>query len=133
MSTATPLVHSHRTHSLSAERAAPMLAALGSEVRLAVFRQLLRAGGEGVSVSGLQRQMGIPPSTLGHHLSALVGVCLVTQTRISRELLCRAAYGDIHALSAFLLRECCAGNDCPPAQTSDSNADEAQTQTPELV
>ena len=93
---------------LSEERAAAMLAALGSPVRLKVYRLLLRAGGDGVSVSNLQRASGIPASTLNHHLAALVGAGLVAQERTGRELLCRAEYADIQRLSAFLMQECCA-------------------------
>lgn len=97
------------TLALSDAQAAPMLAALGSEVRLMLFRLLLRSGAEGLSVTGLQRMSGIPPSTLGHHINALVSVGLVSQERQGRELLCRAEFADIRSLSAFLLRECCAG------------------------
>lgn len=100
---------------MSDVQAAPMLAALGSEVRLGLFRQLLRAGSEGLSVTGLQRMTGIPPSTLGHHVSALVTAGLVSQERQGRELICRAEYVDIRRLSAFLLSECCADAACEPA------------------
>ena len=86
-----------------------MLAALGSEPRLRVYRLLLKAGREGMSVTALQRATGIPPSTLGHHISMLVEQGLVAQTRIGRELLCSAQYEQITQLSAFLLQECCAG------------------------
>lgn len=100
---------------MSDVHAAPMLAALGSEVRLGLFRQLLRAGSEGLSVTGLQRMTGIPASTLGHHVTALVAVKLVSQERQGRELICRAEYDDIRRLSAFLLSECCADAACESA------------------
>lgn len=93
---------------LSDAKAAPMLAALGSEVRLGLFRHLMRAGSDGISVTGLQRITGMPPSTLGHHVTALVSTGLVSQARQGRELICRAEYADIRLLSAFLLSECCA-------------------------
>lgn len=99
---------------LADAQAAPMLAALGSEVRLDLFRKLLRAGHEGLSVTGLQRMTGIPPSTLGHHVSALVAVGLVSQARQGRELICRAEYADIRRLSGFLLSECCVDAQCAP-------------------
>ena len=98
---------------LAEDRAAAMLAALGSTVRLKVYRLLLRAGTEGLSVTSLQRSSGIPASTLNHHLSALAGAGLVAQERVGRELICRAEYSDIQRLSAFLLQECCA--DAPAA------------------
>lgn len=98
-----------------------MLSALGSEVRLGLFRQLLRAGREGLTVTGLQRMTGIPPSTLGHHVSAMVAVGLVSQERQGRELICRAEYADIRRLSAFLLSECCMS--APSAATEKGNAE----------
>ena len=103
---------------LSDTDAAPMLAALGSEVRLGLFRQLLRAGNAGMSVTGLQRISGIPPSTLGHHITALVSAGLVSQERLGRELICRAEYADIRRLSAFLLTECCADAACNPTDNA---------------
>ena len=99
---------------MSDAQAAPMLAALGSEVRLGLFRKLMRAGSEGMSVTGLHRISGIPPSTLGHHVTALVSAGLVSQARQGRELICRAEYADIRLLSAFLLSECCADAACVP-------------------
>ena len=93
---------------LAEDRAAAMLAALGSAVRLRVYRLLLRAGRGGLSVTALQRSSGIPASTLNHHLSALAGAGLVAQEKVGRELICRAEYSDIQRLSAFLLQECCA-------------------------
>ena len=114
---------------LSDAKAAPMLAAVGSEVRLGLFRQLLRAGSEGVSVTGLQRISGIPPSTLGHHVTALVSAGLVSQARAGRELICRAEYTDIRQLSAFLLTECCVDAACKP----DDKANDKATVRSEMV
>ena len=108
---------------MSDTQAAPMLAALGSEVRLGLFRQLLRAGDEGISVTGLQRISGIPPSTLGHHVTALVAAGLVSQARAGRELICRAEYTDIRRLSAFLLTECCADAACKPDNKAGDKVD----------
>ena len=110
------------TSMMSDSQAAPMLAALGSEVRLGLFRQLLRAGSDGISVTGLQRISGIPPSTLGHHVTALVSAGLVSQARQGRELICRAEYTDIRLLSAFLLTECCADATCKPDDKADDKA-----------
>ena len=102
--------------SMSDAEAAPMLAALGSQVRLELFRRLIRAGSEGLSVTGLQRSSGIPPSTLGHHIRALLATGLVSQAQFGRELICRAEYADIRRLSTFLLTECCADADCRTSQ-----------------
>jgi ArsR family transcriptional regulator, arsenate/arsenite/antimonite-responsive transcriptional repressor len=117
------MTESKSLSTMSDIQAAPMLAALGSEVRLGLFRQLLRAGSEGLSVTGLQRMSGIPASTLGHHVTALVSAGLVSQERQGRELICRAEYADIRLLSAFLLSECCADAPCAPVGNAAKNRD----------
>ena len=88
--------------------AAAALAVLGSEPRLAIVRRLVRAGEGGVPVGVLQAALGIPASTLSHHLRALVTAGLVEQQRRGRMLICRANFAAIEALAAFLLAECCA-------------------------
>ncbi|MDH4189521.1 MAG: metalloregulator ArsR/SmtB family transcription factor [Betaproteobacteria bacterium] len=88
--------------------AAAMLGALGSTVRLRVYKSLLRAGARGMNVSDLQAELGMPPSTLAHHLGTLVGARLVGQERRGRELICTACYDEIRKLSNFLKAECCA-------------------------
>lgn len=85
-----------------------MLAALGSEIRLSVYKELLRAGPDGVNVSDLQRALEVPASTLAHHLSTLTDAGLVRQERRGRELICTARYEEIRKVSAYLMAECCA-------------------------
>ena len=85
-----------------------MMAALGSEIRLSVYKELLRAGPDGVNVSDLQRALGVPASTLAHHLSTLTDAGLVGQERRGRELICTARYEEIRKVSAYLMAECCA-------------------------
>lgn len=94
--------------SLSDEEAALMLSALGSLPRLAIYRALLRSGRQGLNVSELQEETEIPPSTLKHHVSALIDSGLVEQERRSREVYSTARIQEVRRLSGFLLRECCA-------------------------
>jgi len=98
-----------KTASIGEAGAANMLGALGSPVRLRVYRALLRAGTQGMNVSELQLELGIPASTLVHHLGTLVEAGLVGQEKRGRELICTARYEEIRRLSAFLMAECCAG------------------------
>ena len=60
-------------------------------------------------VGGLQARLGIPASTLSHHLSRLVRVGLIGQERQSRNLVCRANYTHMNALLAYLRDQCCQG------------------------
>lgn len=80
---------------LSAEAAAPMLAAPGSLPRLAVFSALLRAGHDGKNLTEVQTATVLPASTLEHHLMALVGAGLVAQQRNGREVMCTARFEQI--------------------------------------
>ena len=88
--------------------AAEAFAALGSEVRIAILRALVRAGEAGLAVGALQQRLAIAASTLSHHLRALVQAGVLEQTRDGRTLICRARYDRIQGLAAFLISECCA-------------------------
>ena len=92
--------------------AALMLAALGHEARLRIFRLLVRAGPEGLNIGEIQRLLGIAPSTLAHHLGALVAAGLVSQEKRGRETINRAEFDAMRALLAYVEAECCAGVAC---------------------
>lgn len=102
---------------LPPDAAASAFAALGAPVRLLVLRALVRAGRGGLPVGDLQRRVGIPASTLSHHLRALVQAGVVEQRRHGRTLLCHADFGRVEALAHFLLAECCVEPACTPAES----------------
>ncbi|MFD1911968.1 ArsR/SmtB family transcription factor [Halodurantibacterium flavum] len=85
------------------------LAALGHDARLAIFRLLVKAGEAGLRVGDIGEHLGLAPSTLAHHLSALVDAGLVVQDRQGREVFNRVDYTAMKRLVAFLTSECCSG------------------------
>lgn len=85
------------------------LKALGNETRLSIFRLLVRAGDSGLPIGRIAQELNIPLSTLAHHLDQLVRVSLVVQRRDGREVYCKANYGSLNALTAFLTEKCCEG------------------------
>ena len=93
---------------ISLEQAAQGFAAIGSEPRLDVLLSLVRAGPTGLTVGEIQQRLGIPASTLSHHLRFLSAAGLIEQTKDGRTIHNRAAFAHIQALADFLLRECCA-------------------------
>lgn len=93
---------------LTLEEATQGFAAVGSEPRLEVLLTLVRAGLDGLTVGEIQQRVGLPASTLAHHLRFLAAGGLVEQERQGRAVFNRAAYERIEELAAFLLRECCA-------------------------
>ena len=94
---------------MKTEQAAESLEALGNATRLEVFRLLVQAGEQGAPVGEIQKALGIPASTLSHHISRLMRVGLVTQERRSRVLICRANYDGMNDLLGFLTDNCCGG------------------------
>lgn len=95
--------------------AAELLAALGHESRLAIFRLLVEAGPEGVNASAIGEQLGMAPATLSFHLAHLSRVGLIAGERESRFIRYSANYATMDELIAFLTRNCCQGNACLPA------------------
>ncbi len=85
------------------------LAALGHDARLSIFRLLVKAGGEGLRVGDIGAHLNLAPSTLAHHLSALVDAGLVIQEKQGREVFNRVDYPAMHNVLNFLTSECCAG------------------------
>lgn len=89
------------------DTAASLLDQLGNQTRLRIIRMLVRAGEDGVSVGEIQRALGIPASTLSHHLGHLRSSGLVRQEREGTVLHCCVDYGLLRGLVDFLTAECC--------------------------
>jgi DNA-binding transcriptional ArsR family regulator len=96
--------------------AAARLEALGNPTRLKIYRALVRAGQDGLTVGRLQERLDVAASTLSHHLKTLIGVGLVTQVRESTTLNCHANYEIMRGLLEYMVEECCTENACAPAR-----------------
>jgi ArsR family transcriptional regulator, arsenate/arsenite/antimonite-responsive transcriptional repressor len=92
------------------------LGALAQETRLALFRLLVTAGPAGLPAGTIGERLSVQPSLLSFHLAQLVHAGLITQRRLSRQLIYSADYGAMNALLAYLTENCC-GRDtaCVPA------------------
>jgi len=91
-------------------RFADMLSAMGTEPRLRIVRLLLAAHPEGMVVGEIGAELGIPNSTLSHHLEKLKNEDLVKVRRESAFLRYSANTESLQALLAFLYAECCTRN-----------------------
>ncbi|MBV6633184.1 MAG: winged helix-turn-helix transcriptional regulator [Alphaproteobacteria bacterium] len=98
------------------------LAALGHETRLAIYRLLTRAGDDGLNVGQIGAHLGQPPSTLAHHLAALVECELVVQERQGRQIINRVDFHVMRGTIAFLTDECCAGFDTGQGNAGEEDA-----------
>jgi DNA-binding transcriptional ArsR family regulator len=93
---------------LELDTAALLLGQLGNQTRLRIVRLLVRAGGDGRTVGDIQREIGIPASTLSHHLSHLRNAGVVWQEREGTVLHCFVDFEMVSELVNFLTAECCA-------------------------
>ncbi len=94
--------------------AAEVLAALGHESRLSIFRLLVEAGAEGLCASAIGEQLAMAPATLSFHLSHLSRVGLIQGRKESRFIRYSTDYAAMDELIAFLTRNCCQGEACLP-------------------
>lgn len=108
---------------MKAAAAVNALAALAHENRLAVYRMLVEAGPEGLPAGAISARLKVPPSSMTFHLQALQRAGLVTQERMSRQLIYAADFTVMSDLVGYLTENCCAqstssgasGAQCSPA------------------
>ena len=94
------------------------LSALAHGHRLQIFRALVVAGPRGMTPGVMAEGSGIPAATLSFHLKELMNAGLVTQERLGRNLVYRAAFEHMTNLLGYLTENCCQGEQClDPAAT----------------
>jgi len=89
---------------------ADMFSAMGTEARLQIMQLLLKAHPDGLVVGEIQEELGIPNSTLSHHLDKLKNEDLVRVQRESTFLRYTANTEALQELLQFLYAECCTRN-----------------------
>ena len=72
---------------MQAKRIVAALGALGQDTRLEVFRLLVQRGPDGLPAGAIAEDLGVPPSSLTFHLQQLTHAGLITQRRLSRQLI----------------------------------------------
>jgi DNA-binding transcriptional ArsR family regulator len=90
------------------------LSALAQEHRLALFRLLVQAGGDGMAAGAIADALGMPNSSLSFHLAQLSRAGLIRRERRHRSLIYRADYAAMNALVGYLMENCCGGASCAP-------------------
>jgi ArsR family transcriptional regulator len=91
-------------------RYADIFRAMGTEPRLRIIRLLLSAHPDGLNAGEIQTELGIPNSTLSHHLDKLKNEKLVTVQREGTFLRYLANTGVLQEVLTFLYAECCTRN-----------------------
>jgi DNA-binding transcriptional ArsR family regulator len=91
-------------------RFADMFSAMGTGPRLRIMRVLLSAHPDGMVVGEIGEELGIPASTLSHHLEKLKNEDLVKVKREGTYLWYSANSEALQQLLGFLYAECCTRN-----------------------
>ena len=81
--------------------------ALGHPSRLEVLRALVRGEEAGTPVGRIQQCLGIPASTLSHHLECLASVGLISSERDGTRMLYKVEFDALHGLTDYLWEDCC--------------------------
>ena len=105
-----------RPDPLLVTRCADRFAALGAEPRLQIVRLLLSAHPVGMVAGEVQEELGIPASTLSHHLEKLKQSGLVSVRRAGTYLWYAASTDALKEVLGFLYDECCTRNRAVPAE-----------------
>lgn len=107
---------------MKSDQAVSALSALAQEHRLALFRLLVQAGPDGMPAGKIAEALGVPNSSLSHHLAQLHEAGLVSQRREGRSLIYAADYAAMDRLVGFLMENCCSGAACeaPAAATKEN-------------
>ena len=106
-------------------------AALAQPTRLDVFRLLMEHEPDGLPAGEIARRMDVPHNTMSTHLAILTRADLIEAERQSRSIIYRAKLDAVHALTSFLVNDCCGGRPeicapliadltpcCPPQKTN---------------
>jgi ArsR family transcriptional regulator, arsenate/arsenite/antimonite-responsive transcriptional repressor len=99
-----------RSNAKDVARYADMFAAMGAEPRLRIMQLLLTAHPQGLVVGDIQDDLGIPASTLSHHLDKLRNEELVRVRREGTFLWYTANTDSLQEIMSFLYAECCTRN-----------------------
>jgi DNA-binding transcriptional ArsR family regulator len=92
---------------MDATQTVAALSALAHEHRLAIYRMLVERGPNGLPAGTIAERLGVPPSSLTFHLQHLLRAGLVTQRRLSRQLIYAADFDAMNGLVGFLTENCC--------------------------
>ena len=98
------------------KRAITALAALAQETRLELFRLLVTCGPQGLPAGVIAERLGVQPSSLSFHLAQLTHAGLITQRRLSRQLIYATDFSAMNELMGYLTENCCGGQSCAPSR-----------------
>lgn len=97
-------------HFMKTNEATKIFEALSSDVRLDLFRLLVKNAPDGLVAGEISSQLDIPSTNLSFHLKAVVHSGLVSVEREGRFMRYRANIPMMLDMVAYLTSECCSDN-----------------------
>ena len=96
------------------EQQALRLKSMGHPARLAILRLVVQGPVAGTPVGELQARLGIPGSTLSHHLADLAQAGLLRAARQGTTIRYAACFDHLKGLTEYIWENCCGGGsrDC---------------------
>ena len=91
------------------EQNAARFMALGNPIRLSILRLIVQGHESGTPAGAIQDRIGIPASTLSHHLACLAETGLVSVEREGTTLRYRPNFVTLYKLTQYLWENCCKG------------------------
>lgn len=110
---------------MKTKQAIDALGALAQETRLKIFRLLVQRGPEGVAAGAIAEALEIPGATLSFHLQQLMHAGLITQRRLSRQLIYAADFTAMNGLVSYLTENCCGRDQACAPECEPENAGRA--------
>ncbi|MDL2313654.1 helix-turn-helix domain-containing protein [Desulfovibrio sp. OttesenSCG-928-C14] len=95
---------------MHSKQASKIFEALSSEVRLDLFRLLVKNAPEGLVQGEIAKSLAVPPTNLSFHLKAIVQSGLVNVEREGRFMRYKANIPLMLEIVGYLTEECCSGN-----------------------
>ncbi|MDL2284205.1 helix-turn-helix domain-containing protein [Oxalobacter sp. OttesenSCG-928-P03] len=95
---------------METKQASVLFEALSSDIRLDVFRLLVKNAPGGLVAGEIARQLDIPSTNLSFHLKAIMHAGLISMEKEGRYLRYRANIPLMLDMIGYLTEECCAGS-----------------------
>lgn len=90
------------------------LKSLGHAIRLSIVRIVVQGPVEGMPVGEIQARLGIPGSTLSHHLAELTRAGMLRSTRLGTTIRYAADFEALRDLTNYLWKGCCGSGERSP-------------------
>ena len=97
---------------MQTKQATKIFEALSSDVRLDLFRLLVKHAPDGLVQGDIAKELDIPSTNLSFHLKAIVHSGLVDVEREGRFMRYKANIPLMLEVIAYLTSECCSANPC---------------------